>query len=417
MDLTPAAARTTRLRRPVTALCLTAALLAAPLAWAPAAHAAVDPVTGTTQTEPADVTLDPTSTAPDPTAAPVPVIPTPGEAEPAVEEPAAEALSPTPEAVAVPDAVAVPEAVASPEAVAPVREEPSISIPDDMLDPDQPVSPGIDITATGFLPGETVDVTMTSPSSAEYEGFGLITPTGESLSEDATPADDRGRIAVRVFLFEYYAANGAYTITLTGAESGLVLTTGYTVSGESAVADDSDMSVPEAPAISIPRTTISPDDLVRPGVPVTATGFLHGERVTASLRAPSDIGDGFALRRVGEYTSIGTTQTADERGRWAYTAVLEGAYYAPDGDYVLTLTGERSGLVLTQGFTVAGVSDTSSDGDHHSGVAAAARLRASGRDTLPVTGGGDSALALGGLGALMLLAGGALVARRRHRSA
>jgi LPXTG-motif cell wall-anchored protein len=381
MDLTPAAARTTRLRRPVTALCLTAALVAAPLAWAPAAHAAVDPATGTTQAEPADVTAPPAEATPT------------AEASPEVAAP-----------------------LAAPEA--PVRERASITIDDDTLDPDQPVSPGIALDATGFVPGEPVTVSITAPAGVQVD-LDLATRAGEPTKYGLTqPADDRGRVSHLVaFAGVYYATNGSYTLHVTGEESGLVLSKDLTISGETGVSDDSEMFVPEAPAISIPRTTISPDDFVRPGFPVTATGFLHGERVTAALRGPSGIGDGFALRRAGEFTSIGLTQTADERGRWAYTAVLEGAYYAPNGDYVLTLTGEHSGLVLTQGFTVAGVSDTSSDGDHYAGVAAAARLRAAGRDTLPVTGGGDSALALGGLGALMLLAGGALVARRRHRSA
>ncbi|WP_445444716.1 LPXTG cell wall anchor domain-containing protein [Clavibacter sp. km3a] len=391
MDLTPAAARTTRLRRPVTALCLTAALVAAPLAWAPAAHAAVDPATGTTQTEPADVTAPQVDAAPSLDASPA-VIPS---------EPVA------PEAAA-----------ATPAAEAPVRERASITVDDDTLDPDQPVSPGIALDATGFLPGEPVTVSITAPAGVQVD-LDLATRVGEPTKYGLThPADDRGRVSHRVaFAGVYFATNGAYTLHLTGEESGLVLSKDLTISGVSNTSPDSDLPLPEDAAISIPSTTISPDDLVRPGVPVTATGFLQGEGVTASLRGPSGIGDGFALRRAGDPTSIGRTQTADERGRWAYAAVLEGVYYAPNGDYVLTLTGERSGLVLTQAFTVAGVSDTSSDGDHHAGVVAAARLRTSGRDSLPVTGGGDSALALGGLGALMLLAGGALVARRRHRSA
>ncbi|MFT2707516.1 LPXTG cell wall anchor domain-containing protein [Clavibacter zhangzhiyongii] len=400
MDLTPAAARTTRLRRPVTALCLTAALVAAPLAWAPAAHAAVDPATGTTQTEPADVTAPQMDPAPSADASPASIPSEPVAPEPAAATPAAE--TPTPQTAAA----------------APVRERPSIAIDDDSLDPDQPVSPGIALEATGFLPGEPVTVSITAPAGVQVDLI-LASRAGEPSKIGLTqPADDRGRVShVVAFMGVYSATNGAYTLHVTGEESGLVLSEDLTISGESAVADDSEMFVPEDAAISIPRTTITPDDLVRPGVPVTATGFLRGEGVTASLRGPSGIGDGFALRRAGDPTSIGRTQTADERGRWAYAAVLEGVYYAPNGDYVLTLTGERSGLVLTQAFTVAGVSDTSADGDYYAGVAEAARLRAAGRDTLPVTGGGGSALALGGLGALMLLAGGALVARRRHRSA
>lgn len=402
MDLTPAAARTTRLRRPVTALCLTAALVAAPLAWAPAAHAAVEPTPGTMQTEPAGATPgSPAEETPTADASPTITAPEPAAATPTAATPAPVAA--TPEAVA-------PEA--------PVREPASITVDDDTLDPDQPVTPGIALEATGFLPGEPVTISITAPAGVQVD-LDLPTRIGEPTKYGLThPADDRGRVRHLVaFAGVYSATNGAYTLHVTGEESGLVLSTDLTISGESAVADDSEMFVPEDAAISIPRTTITPDDLVRPGVPVTATGFLYGERVAASLRGPSGIGDGFALRRTGDYTSIGRTQTADERGRWAYAAVLEGVYYAPNGDYILTLTGERSGLVLTQAFTVAGVSTTSSDGDHHAGVAAAARLRAAHRDTLPVTGGGDSALALGGLGALMLLAGGALVARRRHRSA
>jgi LPXTG-motif cell wall-anchored protein len=400
MDLTPAAARTPRLRRPVTALCLTAALVAAPLAWAPAAHAAVDPATGTTQTEAADVT------------------PPPVEATPTVDAPPTAApLGETPAPATIPAEDAAPVEAAAPAAAAPVREPASITVDDDTLDPDQPVYPGIALAATGFLPGEPVTVSITAPAGVQAD-LSLEAAVGSPTQYGLThPADDRGRVSHRVvFAGVYHATNGAYTLHLTGADSGLVLSKAITISGESAVADDSDMFIPDTPAISIPRTTISPDDLVRPGVPVTATGFLRGEEVTASLSGPTGIGDGFSLHDPATHGTIPLTQPADEQGRWARTAVLEGVYYAPTGDYVLTLTGVRSGLVLTQRFTVAGESEVSADGDHDAGVAAAARLRASGRGTLPVTGGGDSALPLGGLGALMLLAGGALVLRRHRRA-
>jgi LPXTG-motif cell wall-anchored protein len=400
MDLTPAAARTTRLRRPVTTLCLTAALVAAPLAWAPAAHAAVEPTTGTTQTEPADVTAPLVEETPTMDASPA--------ASPVSETPA-----PAPAPIPF-EAVAPVEAAAA----APVREPASITVDDDTLDPDQPVYPGIALSATGFLPGEPVTVSITAPAGVQAD-LSLEAAVGSPTKYGLThPADDRGRVSHRVvFAGVYHATNGAYTLHLTGADSGLVLSKDITISGESAVSDDSEMFVPETAAISIPRTTISPDDLVRPGIPVTATGFLRDEQVTASLRGPSGIGDGFGLRTPGAFDHIGLTQVSDERGRWAFTAILGGVYYAPNGDYILTLTGARSGLVLTQAFTVAGVANTSADGDYYAGVAEAARLRAAGRDSLPATGGGDSALALGGLGALMLLAGGAIVARRRHRSA
>ncbi|RIJ45212.1 LPXTG cell wall anchor domain-containing protein [Clavibacter lycopersici] len=394
MDLTPAAARTVRLRRPVTALCLTAALVAAPLAWAPAAFAAVDPATGTTQTEAVDAT---------PSAA--------GEAAPeAIETPAVE--SPAVEAPAVESPVVeAPAAEAEPAAAdAPVREPASIAVDDDTLDPDQPVDPGIALEATGFLPGEPVTVSITAPAGVQVDLL-LQGGVGSPLKLGPThPADDRGRVSHQViFSGVYYATNGAYTLHVTGEDSGLVLSKDITISGESAVSDDSNVFYPEAPAISIPRTTITPDDLIDPGVPVTSTGFFPGERVTASLRGPSGIGDGFGIRPIGTFDDVALTQPADERGRWTYTAILNGVYYAPNGDYVLTLTGERSDLVLTQAFTVAGESGTSADGDFPQAVA--------GGDTLPVTGGGSSALALGGAAALMLLAGGALVLRRHRRTA
>ncbi|OUE24297.1 LPXTG cell wall anchor domain-containing protein [Clavibacter michiganensis] len=401
MDLTPAAARTTRLRRPVTALCLTAALVAAPLAWAPAAFAAADPTTGTTQTEPAGATAEPTPAVTEPAAAPVLAVQTPGSDEPAADAPIAEVVTPTPEATASPAA-----------AEAPVREEPSISIPDDTLDPDQPIDPGIALTAAGFLPGETVAVSMTSPSSDDYRDFGLSSATGENLYGDAAPADPRGRVALHLVLFEYYAANGAHTITLTGADSGLVLTTGFTVSGESAVADDSDMVYPETPAISIPKTVFDPDEAAGSGIAVRATGFFPGERVTASLTSPPGVATDITLYDDGPLEEYGNTRTADERGRISYHLAIAGQYYAVNGDYRIDLTGERSGVVLSTGFTVAGTSAVDPDSNYWQGTAIAA-----GRDSLPVTGGGDSALALGGLGALLLLAGGVLVARRHRRTA
>lgn len=395
MDLMPAAARTTRLRRPVAALCLTAALVAAPLAWAPAAFAAADPTTGTTQTEPADADSGQAAVPEDAAtpAAPVPV-------EQAVTTPAAEVATPT------------PEDSAAPEAVTPVREAARIAVDDDTLDPDQPVHPGIALEATGFLPGEPVTVSITAPAGVQAD-LVLLDGTGSDWKTGLThPADDRGRVShLVVFSGVYYATNGAYTLHLTGEDSGLVLSKGITVSGESAVSDDSDVFYPETPAISIPKTVFDPDEAAGSGIAVRATGFFPGERVTASLTSPPGVATDITLYDDGPSEEYGNTRTADERGRISYHLAIAGQYYAINGDYRINLTGERSGVVLSTGFTVAGTSAVDPDSNHWQGTATAA-----GRDSLPVTGGGDSALALGALGALLLLAGGALVARRHRRT-
>jgi LPXTG-motif cell wall-anchored protein len=390
MDLMPAAARTTRLRRPVTALCLTAALVAAPLAWAPAAFAAADPTTGTTQTEAADATPPAADeTAPE-------AIETPAVEAPTVETPAVEA----------------PVAEAEPAAEAPVREPASITVDDDTLDPDQPVYPGIALEATGFLPGEPVTVSITAPAGVQVY-LALRASVGAISEYGLTqPADDSGRFSYLVtFSGAYYATNGAYTLHVTGEDSGLVLSKGITISGESAVSDDSNVFYPETPAISIPKTVFDPDEAAGSGIAVRATGFFPGERVTASLTSPPGVATDITLYDDGPSEEYGNTRTADERGRISYHLAIAGQYYAINGDYRINLTGERSGVVLSTGFTVAGTSAVDPDSNYWQGTATAA-----GRDSLPVTGGGDSALALGGLGALLLLAGGVLVARRHRRT-
>jgi LPXTG-motif cell wall-anchored protein len=396
MDLTPAAARTTRLRRPVTALCLTAALVAAPLAWAPAAHAAVEPTTGATQTEPADVTAPLVEETPTMDASPA--------ASPVSETPA-----PAPAPIPF-EAVAPVEAAAA----APVREPASITVDDDTLDPDQPVYPGIALSATGFLPGEPVTVSITAPAGVQAD-LSLQGPAGSPSMYDLTqPADDRGRVSHRVlFTGVYSATNGAYTLHLTGADSGLFLSKDITISGESAVSDDSEMTYPETAAISIPKTVYDPDEAAGHGIAVRATGFFPGERVTASLTSPPGVASDIVLHDDGPLVEYGTTRTSDDRGRISYHLAISGQYFAINGDYRITLTGERSGLVLSTGFTVAGTSAVDPDSNYWQGTATAA----AGRGTLPATGGGDSALALGGLGGLMLLAGGAIVLRRRRRAA
>jgi hypothetical protein len=380
MDLMPAAARTTRLRRPVIALCLTAALVAAPLAWAPAAFAAADPTTGTTQTEAADAT------------------------PPAADETA-------PEAIETP-AVEAPVAEAEPAADAPVREPASITVDDDTLDPDQPVYPGIALEATGFLPGEPVTVSITAPAGVQVD-LALRASVGAISEYGLTqPADDSGRFSYLVtFSGAYYATNGAYTLHVTGEDSGLVLSKGITISGESAVSDDSNVFYPETPAISIPKTVFDPDEAAGSGIAVRATGFFPGERVTASLTSPPGVATDITLYDDGPLEEYGNTRTADERGRISYHLAIAGQYYAINGDYRINLTGERSGVVLSTGFTVAGTSAVDPDSNYWQGTATVA-----GRDSLPVTVGGDSALALGGLGALLLLAGGVLVARRHRRT-
>jgi LPXTG-motif cell wall-anchored protein len=390
MDLMPAAARTTRLRRPVIALCLTAALVAAPLAWAPAAFAAADPTTGTTQTEAADATPPAADeTAPE-------AIETPAVEAPTVEAPTVEA----------------PVAEAEPAADAPVREPASITVDDDTLDPDQPVYPGIALEATGFLPGEPVTVSITAPAGVQV--FLALRASVGAISEYGLtqPADDSGRFSYLVtFSGAYYATNGAYTLHVTGEDSGLVLSKGITISGESAVSDDSNVFYPETPAISIPKTVFDPDEAAGSGIAVRATGFFPGERVTASLTSPPGVATDITLYDDGPSEEYGNTRTADERGRISYHLAIAGQYYAINGDYRINLTGERSGVVLSTGFTVAGTSAVDPDSNYRQGTATAA-----GRDSLPVTGGGDSALALGGLGALLLLAGGVLVARRHRRT-
>jgi LPXTG-motif cell wall-anchored protein len=390
MDLMPAAARTTRLRRPVIALCLTAALVAAPLAWAPAAFAAADPTTGTTQTEAADATPPAADeTAPE-------AIETPAVEAPTVEAPTVEA----------------PVAEAEPAADAPVREPASITVDDDTLDPDQPVYPGIALEATGFLPGEPVTVSITAPAGVQVY-LALRASVGAISEYGLTqPADDSGRFSYLVtFSGAYYATNGAYTLHVTGEDSGLVLSKGITISGESAVSDDSNVFYPETPAISIPKTVFDPDEAAGSGIAVRATGFFPGERVTASLTSPPGVATDITLYDDGPSEEYGNTRTADERGRISYHLAIAGQYYAINGDYRINLTGERSGVVLSTGFTVAGTSAVDPDSNYWQGTATAA-----GRDSLPVTGGGDSALALGGLGALLLLAGGVLVARRHRRT-
>jgi LPXTG-motif cell wall-anchored protein len=390
MDLMPAAARTTRLRRPVIALCLTAALVAAPLAWAPAAFAAADPTTGTTQTEAADATPPAADeTAPE-------AIETPAVEAPTVEAPTVEA----------------PVAEAEPAADAPVREPASITVDDDTLDPDQPVYPGIALEATGFLPGEPVTVSITAPAGVQV--YLALRASVDAISEYGLtqPADDSGRFSYLVtFSGAYYATNGAYTLHVTGEDSGLVLSKGITISGESAVSDDSNVFYPETPAISIPKTVFDPDEAAGSGIAVRATGFFPGERVTASLTSPPGVATDITLYDDGPSEEYGNTRTADERGRISYHLAIAGQYYAINGDYRINLTGERSGVVLSTGFTVAGTSAVDPDSNSWQGTATAA-----GRDSLPVTGGGDSALALGGLGALLLLAGGVLVARRHRRT-
>jgi len=276
------------------------------------------------------------------------------------------------------------------------------------------VYPGIALSATGFLPGEPVTVSITAPAGVQVDlalRASLVAVSEYSLTQ---PADDSGRFSYLViFSGMYSATNGAYTLHVTGEDSGLVLSKGITISGESAVSDDSNVFYPETPAISIPKTVFDPDEAAGSGIAVRATGFFPGERVTASLTSPPGVATDITLYDDGPSEEYGNTRTADERGRISYHLAIAGQYYAINGDYRIDLTGERSGVVLSTGFTVAGTSAVDPDSDYWRGTATAA----TGRDTLPVTGGGQSALALGGLGALMLLAGGALVARRRHRSA
>jgi LPXTG-motif cell wall-anchored protein len=171
----------------------------------------------------------------------------------------------------------------------------------------------------------------------------------------------------------------------------------------------------EAPVPLIPLTlTVDPTSLTvadvtdaDKGVEVTATGFSPNEGLTATLTGP----DGAVV----ELSGAGSLFADDEDGSFADRLTLTGDVLT--GDYTLTLSGNRSGRVISTEFTVVAnpVTPVTPGGNGGNTVPAGTGTAATGSGQLAKT--GVDAAPLGALAGGLLLAGLVVAVLRRRAQA
>ncbi|WP_440695961.1 LPXTG cell wall anchor domain-containing protein [Clavibacter nebraskensis] len=425
---TPAAGRGRSFRRAAAGACLSASLVILPLAMAPAAHAETVPV------ETAPVAVE-APAAEAPAATPTPAAEAPADIAtptPAATEPAA----PVEEAAPVADAP-----VETPAPAVPTPGTPSTGLP--TLEPTAPV---VELPFTWTTPdrGVALPINEAVPFAGTGTAGSIVTASYfnavgvKSIAGIGIVGED-GTYAFPASFTELLQGSKTASVTLT--QVGLDLTVKGEIRGLVRFAE-----APVGPFVRAAASfsTISPISVTEAtsllgGLKVTATGYLRYEAVEVTVTAPDGRVIQLSDANGGVGVGVGTRSLkdlvrADVDGTFAQPVILFGD--VQPGTYTVSVAGLESGL--TQGGTVELTGEdaggpiipglpgvptptptTPSIDPAGTAPKPIAKPAAHDDDTLPVTGtDGAAALGLGGLGALMALAGaGTLVARRRMRSA
>ncbi|MDO4032020.1 sortase [Clavibacter michiganensis] len=406
---TPAAGRGRSFRRAAAGACLSASLVILPLAMAPAAHAETAPVGSApvaVETPAADATPTPAPTE------------TADETAPVADAPVE--TTPTP---------AVPTVPGAPTTGLPTLEPtvPVVELPFTWTTPDRgvalPINEAVPFAGTGTAGSIVTASYFNAVGVKSIAGIGIV-------GEDGT-------YAFPASFTELLQDSKTASVTLT--QVGLDLTVKGEIRGLVRFAE-----APVGPFVRAEASfsTISPISVAQAtsllgGLKVNATGYLRYEAVEVTVTAP----DGRVIQISDENGGVGVgTRSlkdlvrADVDGTFAQPIILFGDIQP--GTYQVSVAGLESGL--TQGGTVELTGEdaggpvipglpgvptptptTPSIDPAGTAPKPITKPAAHHDDTLPVTGtDGAAALGLGGLGALMALAGaGTLVARSRMRSA
>jgi hypothetical protein len=412
---TPAAGRGRSFRRAAAGACLSASLVILPLAMAPAAHAETLPV------DAAPVAVE-APVAEAPVATPTPAVEAPAD----VATPAPEDAAPVADAPAETPAPALPT-TGTPSTGLPTLEPtvPVVELPFTWTTPDRgvalPINEAVPFAGTGTAGSIVTASYFNAVGVKSIAGIGIV-------GEDGTYAFP----ASFTELLE-----GSKTASVTVTQVGLDLTVKGEIRGLVRFAE-----APVGPFVRAAESfsTISPISVTEAtsllgGLKVNATGYLRYEAVQVTVTAPD--GRVIQLSDANGGVGVGTRSLkdvvrADVDGTFAQPIVLFGDIQP--GTYRVSVQGLESGLTLggTVELTAAdaggpvipglpGVPTPTTPSIDPAGTAPTpiTKPAANHGDTLPVTGtDGTAALGLGGLGALLALAGaGTLVARRRLRSA
>ncbi|OUE18899.1 hypothetical protein BFL36_12725 [Clavibacter michiganensis] len=421
---TPAAGRGRSFRRAAAGACLSASLVLLPLAMAPAAHA---------ETVPADAT----PVAVDAPAA-TPAAEAPVAEAPAVEAPAADA-TPAPAEESAPVVDAPVESTPTPSTGAPTTGAPTTGLP--TLEPTVPV---VELPFTWTTPdrGVALPINEAVPFAGTGTAGSIVTASYfnavgvKSIAGIGIVGED-GTYAFPASFTELL--QGSKTASVTVTQVGLDLTVKGEIRGlvRFAEAPVGPFVRAEASFSTISPTTVAEATSLLGGLKVTATGYLRYEAVQVTVTAP----DGRVIQLSDANSGVGVSTRslkdlvrADVDGTFAQPIILFGDIQP--GTYQVSVAGLESGL--TQGGTVEltaadaggpvipglpGVPTPTPTAPSIDPAGTAptpiTKPAAQHGDTLPVTGtDGAAALGLGGLGALLALAGaGTIVARRRLRSA
>lgn len=416
---TPAAGRGRSFRRAAAGACLSASLVLLPLAMAPAAHA---------ETVPADAT---------PVAVDAPAAEAPVAETPAVEAPAEDATpTPAPAEESAPVADAPVESTPTPSTGAPTTGAPTTGLP--TLEPTVPV---VELPFTWTTPDRGVALPINE--AVPFAGTGTAGSIVTASYFNAVGVKSIAGIGI-VGADGTYAFPASFTELLQGSKTASVTVTqvglDLEVTGEIrglvrfAEAPVGPFVRAEASFSTISPTTVAEATSLLGGLKVTATGYLRYEAVQVTVTAP----DGRVIQLSDANSGVGVSTRslkdlvrADVDGTFAQPIILFGDIQP--GTYQVSVLGLESGLA--QGGTVE-LTGEDAGGPVIPGVPTPTpttpsidpagtapkpitKPAAQHGDTLPVTGtDGTAALGLGGLGALLALVGaGALVARRRLRSA
>ncbi|MFT2752875.1 sortase [Clavibacter sp. Sh2088] len=427
---TPAAGRGRSFRRAAAGACLSASLVILPLAMAPAAHAETVPVDSAPVAVEAPAAAEPTPAVEAPVATPTPAVEAP--AEDAAPTPApAEETAPVADAPVETPAPAVPTP-GTPSTGLPTLEPtaPVVELPFTWTTPDRgvalPINEAVPFAGTGTAGSIVTASYFNAVGVKSIAGIGIVGADGTY----AFPASFTELL------------EGSKTASVTLTQVGLDLTVKGEIRGLVRFAE-----APVGPFVRADASfsTISPISVTEAtsllgGLKVTATGYLRYEAVEVTVTAPD--GRVIQLSDANGGVGVGTRSLkdlvrADVDGTFAQPVILFGD--VQPGTYQVSVAGLESGL--TQGGTVE-LTAADAGGPAIPGLPTlpgtptpaptAPSIDPAGTapkpitkpaahhdDTLPVTGtDGAAALGLGGVGALLALVGaGALVARRRLRSA
>jgi len=434
---TTTAVRGRSFRRAAVGACLSASLVLLPLAMAPAAHAETAAA--------AETEAVPQGAAPAEDATAAPAAPAEGSA-PLADAPVEVSPTPVPAPTAAPDLAATPAPAAAagasaPAAAAPAADAPAVDLPFTWTGPDLgsplTISKDVPFTGTGH-PGSLVSASYANADGQlAIAGYGFVAADGTwSFSAgfgDLTEGARTARVEVTQVLLETEEpVTESLARTIRFAEAPV----GPFVRGEM--------------GFTLERTTLSISEArdKRIGIRPAATGFLRYESVEVTIQdedgqfvgiridSVAGIDPGIPVDDRMSTRSLDDRVRADEDGTYRQDLSLYGPLQP--GKYFFVVRGLESGMAQGIDFFLtedeAGspsdpavpslpgtpVPVPSAPAIVPAGTAPKPIAKPSAHgDQLPVTGAdGTAALGLGTLGAVLALVGaGALVARRRLRSA